>query len=385
MTCNHLTYNQLSDLVRERRFAVKPLAILGIGTAVPAYRLDQQDATQRLEEALQLRPDIARWARRIFAQCGVNTRYTCDPDLLAPADQCPYVSIDPQQIPSTETRMALYRQSAVPLAADAARRALDDSRTSSKRITHLITVSCTGMFLPGLDAELAWLLDLAPDVQRLPLQFLGCAAGLTAIREAMRIVRGEPSARVLVVCVELCSIHMQPPIDRETLFSAAFFGDGASACVIGTDHDGYGHHFALHEACARLIPETAGQMRWTIGNSGYRLYLSPQIPRIIAERLPQSFRSFWENSAPPDAWAIHPGGRGILDAVASSLELDGAMTAASRAVLRDYGNMSSATILFVLNEWRNNRIRENHRPSSMAAVAFGPGLTVEWLRLAYHP
>src|SRR5690606_13541991 len=148
-------YNGISVFVRERRLVMAQSAILGIGTALPAYRMDQQDVSRRLNAALQHRPVIARWAERIFAHCGVNTRYTCEPNLLAPADQCRYLSPEGETVPATDARMALYRQASVPLAAEAARRALDDSGMRPHGITHLITVSCTGMFLPGLDAMLA--------------------------------------------------------------------------------------------------------------------------------------------------------------------------------------------------------------------------------------
>ena len=363
-----------------------PLSVLGIGTAVPRYRLDQQEVLARLSEGMREEPGAARWARRVFAQCGVTTRYTCVPDLLEPADRCRYVSAAPRaDTPATSERMAAYRRESVPLAAEASRKALADSRTRPGEITHLIAASCTGLFLPGLDAELAWQLDLPPAVRRIPLTFTGCAAGLMAIRLASEIARSDPDAKVLVSAIELCTLHIQPSYAKEDLYSAAFFGDGASACVVGTADTGRPRTFELREAGAVLLPGTADKMIWTLGDYGFNLFLSPQIPQLIAERVPSAFRTFWGETAMPALWAIHPGGKGIVDALQSSFRLTDSQTEASRSVLRDCGNMSSATILFVLDELRRRNGRSGEGPKDGIALAFGPGITAELLRFVYCP
>jgi len=359
--------------------------IKGIGTAVPPYCIDQEDAAARFREALSEYPRTARWVKRIFVQCGVDTRYTCEPNLLEPPERCRYLAVTPErEIPRTGERMRMYRQEAVPLAAEAARRALADSGRRPGDITHLITVSCTGQFLPGLDAELVWMLDLAPDVERIPLTFLGCAAGLTAVRLADRIVRREPSARVLVVAVELCTIHMQPSLDKEDLFAAGFFGDGASACVVERWGPA-GNGFVVRDARTEMFGGTMDQMIWTLGDYGFSLRLSPQIPSLIGVHVPPAFRRFWGESELPEWWAIHPGGRGIIDALQKAFGLSDEKTAASRYVLRHYGNMSSATVLFVMDELRKRQGGDTARPTEGAAIAFGPGLTAEMLRFVYHP
>lgn len=163
-------------------------AILGIGTAVPAYPLKQSEVVLRLAQALERYPDSARWAKRLFKQCGVETRYTCEPGLLAPVSSCRYLpDTEPGLIPSTAERMAVYKRESVPLARQAAGQALADSGLSASDITHLITVSCTGQFLPGLDASLVKELGLSREVSRIPLQFIGCAAGLRAVCLAREI------------------------------------------------------------------------------------------------------------------------------------------------------------------------------------------------------
>ncbi|TVY02191.1 type III polyketide synthase [Cohnella terricola] len=362
------------------------VAIVGIGTAVPAYGLDQEDASRRLSDALASSPDNARWAQRIFGHSGVDRRYTCDPRLLEPAASCCYLPSGADTgVPTTEERMAIYQREAVVLAAEAARKALADSKSRPGDITHLIAVSCTGMFLPGLDAELIDPLDLRPDVRRIPLTFMGCAAGLTAIRQAEEIVRNSPSSKVLVVAVELCTLHIQPSFEREQLFAAAFFGDGASACVIGKPDPADEGNFGLRKTQALLLPNTSDKMRWTIGNYGFRLFLSPEIPRLIAREVPEALQLFWGCEEMPELWAIHPGGRGIIDALSAAFGLEDSQTEASRSVLRRYGNMSSATILFVLAEIRERQLEKNEGMKEGIAVAFGPGMTAEMIRFTFHP
>lgn len=361
------------------------MTLMGIGTAVPVSRLEQRDALNRLAEALKEDPAVMKWATRIFAHCGVDTRYTCDPELLEPAGRCRYVPVSPElSIPMTEERMQTYERQSVPLALESARQALVDSRVRTGEITHLLVASCTGMFLPGLDTELARKLDLPSGVARIPLTFLGCAAGLTALREAARILRAEPSAKVLVVAVELCSIHIQPTFDKENLFTAAFFGDGASACVVGNTVRPESGQYALARSASVMLPESTDAMKWTIGNYGFRLQLSPRIPQLVAEYVPQVLEAFWGQDPLPELWAIHPGGRAIIDALEKTFRLHDAQTEASRSVLRGYGNMSSATILFVLDALRR-QVRGSKAPAEGIALAFGPGVACELLRFSYQP
>lgn len=365
------------------------IAVLGIGTAVPPNRLDQEETAKRLSEALSGHKEAARWARRIFKFCGVDTRYTCEPNLLEPAHRCRYYPFDQshRDVPMTAERMAAYKRHSVPLALEAASKALSDSEMNVSDITHLITVSCTGLFLPGLDVALIQKLGLAVNVNRIPLTFLGCAAGLTAVRLSRQIVEGNPSAKVLIVCVELCTLHIQPSFAREDLFAAAFFGDGASACVVGeTDSQVHkGGFFALGSNHSVVLPSSADEMVWNIGNYGFNLYLSPNIPKLIGYFVPAEIERLLDGGPLPDLWAIHPGGRGIIDALQTVYHLTDAQTRASRSILRRFGNLSSATILFVLqalSQELENMVRE---PKDGIALAFGPGLNAELMRITYIP
>lgn len=362
------------------------IAILGIGTAVPRFRIDQEDTSRRLTEALQGNPDSARWARRIFKQCGVETRYTCEPNLLESASECRYFpSLPREDVPTTAERMATYKRESVPLGLQAARKALRDGATDAADITHLITVSCTGQFLPGMDAALVRQLGLAADVNRIPLNFLGCAAGLKAICLSRQIVSSNPDAKVLVVCVELCTLHIQPSGGREALFAASFFGDGASACVVGSARPHDKEIFRLDQDYSVLLPDYAEEMVWEVGNHGFDLYLSPDIPKLIGRWVPEEIERILNGGAKPDLWAIHPGGRGIVDALQDALGLTDEQTRPSRAILRHYGNVSSATILFVLNEMKRELSASGSGPVNGISLAFGPGLTVEMAKIAYLP
>ena len=366
----------------------KEIAITGIGLAVPEHRLEQRETAARLAEALAGQPDAARWARRVFRQNGVETRYTCEPNLLAAPVDCRYFPTTDKaaSAPTTSERMRIYKRESVPLALAAARSALLESGSVPSQITHLITVSCTGQFLPGLDAELTWQLGLKPDVQRWPLQFLGCGAGLKAIGLARQITASQAGACVLVVCVELCTLHIQPSGEREALYGASFFGDGASACII-TESEGQGHvgRFLLDEPYSTLLPDSADQMAWEVGDYGFDLYLSPDVPRLIARHIPGELERMLGDKL-PDWWAVHPGGKGIVDAVQQTFQLDDEQVAPSRSVLRRYGNLSSATILFVLEELRRtlNDSPQCEQQEGLA-VAFGPGLTFEMLRMSFVP
>lgn len=367
-------------------------AILGIGTAVPQHRIEQAEAGERLAKALQGDTAGARFARRIFRNCGVSVRYTCEPNLLEDAPLCRYIpgAEDRASAPATEERMSVYRRESVPLALQAARLALTDSGVEAHRITHLITVSCTGQYMPGLDSELTHRLGLSPRVNRIPLTFTGCAAGLKAVSLGRQIMTGYNQAMVLVVCVELCTLHIQPGGTREDIFAASFFGDGASACVIGpataasTDTPDHEQDIILlHDDYTELLAASSEAMTWRVGDYGFELYLSPDIPSLIGEALRERLDRYTDVSQ-LEYWAVHPGGKKIIDTVQDLFGLPERAVESSRRVLRHYGNLSSATILYVLSDMRQE-IRMRGKPSAQGiAMAFGPGLTLEMLKVTFR-
>ncbi|MDR0267517.1 MAG: type III polyketide synthase [Paenibacillus sp.] len=359
--------------------------ITGIGTSIPPNRLEQNEVFQRIEESCKKDSDVMRWARRIFRQCGVDTRYTCEPDFLAEAGSCRYLPSKEgdSAVPSTSERMEIYRRESIPLAMQAAREALADARLDSDSVTHLITVSCTGQFLPGLDSVLTQRLGLPPRINRIPLTFQGCSAGLKAVQMAKNIVESDAAHSVLIVCVELCTIHFQPPASREALFGASFFGDGASACVVCDVSNGHEHTFRLGKGQSVLIPSSESEMTWRVGDHGFDLYLSPAIPKLLRTFLREEAQLLLDGQSLPALWAIHPGGRGIVDAVQEMFALDDFQVSFSRSILQHYGNLSSATILFVLKQMRESLIQQGKEQDDGIAVAFGPGLTAELLTFSY--
>lgn len=371
------------------------VAILSFGTAVPPYQVQQSDVARWMGDSFVHRPEMGRWLRSIFANAGVETRYSCIPDYGLPVAQSRFApGLSPNQAPTTAERMAIYEGEAIPLGVAAAQQALGELATATDKhlpdtlasITHLVAVSCTGFFAPGLDLAIARELGLDPTIGRTMIGFMGCAAAFNGLRTAQQIVRSQPQARVLVVCVELSSLHTQPTSERENLVAASLFADGASACIVGTPSVGQGNFYIIEDFHTVVKPDTRDDMVWRIGDHGFVLRLSPQIPQHLTQVAPAALARLFPDDD-PQFWAIHPGGPAIVDQLATLFELTPDQVAASRTILRQYGNLSSATILFVLNELRQSLppLGSRSKPQSGVAMAFGPGLVIEMARLSYVP
>ncbi len=368
-------------------------AILAIGTAVPDYWADQKAIGNWMASSFADRPAVQRMIRSLYAYSGIEKRHGCAPEYLLPPDESRFApGLDIEETPTTAERMQAYRRESVPLAERAARSALEavdrrgdaDLDAQSTAITHLIVVSCTGFFAPGLDFELVQKLGLAPSVQRTVIGFMGCSAAFNGLRAASQIVAGDENARVLVVSVELCSLHIQAGERRDDLVSAALFADGAAAAIVGipqaTDKD----YYQLDTFHTGMKPATEDEMVWEIGDHGFTLRLSPKIPDHLGDVAPAELAQVMGGAA-PEFWAIHPGGRAIVDKLQEIFALPDASLAPSRRVLADYGNLSSATILFVLAEQRRQLMANPQGSETGVAMAFGPGLTIEMARLTYMP
>jgi predicted naringenin-chalcone synthase len=273
--------------------------------------------------------------------------------------------------PTTARRMQAFEENAPNLAVQAVE-ALDLG-ADLKEITHVIVTSCTGLAAPGIDLLLVQRLGLRPSVERTVVGFMGCYAAMNALKLSRHIVRSEPTSKVLVVSIELCSLHLQETHDLEQVLSFLVFGDGCAAALVSADARG----LSLDAFRALLIPEAADQITWTIRDQGFDMFLSGKVPNSVGRAL-RSGRADVLGGADRqeiDLWAVHPGGRSVLDAVQTALELDDQALVASREVLRRNGNMSSATILFVLKS-----LMETGAPGMRGCgMAFGPGLTAETL------
>lgn len=271
--------------------------------------------------------------------------------------------------PNTKTRMQLYERHAFALAKSAIDKL--DLSEAANQVTHLILTSCTGFFAPGLDLQIVERYGLKGSVERTVIGFMGCNAALNALKQARHIVRSEPSATVLVVNLELCTLHLQEAEDLEQVLSFLVFADGCAASLISAKPSGI--EMQSFRSC--ILPDSSDQITWRIGDSGFDMLLSGQVPASIANGLPQSIDSILEGRLMEEIqyWAIHPGGRVILDAVQKVLALHEKALDSSRNILRLFGNMSSATIMFVLQDM----MRQNALSGYGCAMAFGPGVTVE--------
>jgi predicted naringenin-chalcone synthase len=275
--------------------------------------------------------------------------------------------------------MTRYEAAAPPLAAEAARRALAEAQWEAADITHLVTVSCTGFFAPGPDAALIDRLGLSRSVHRTHVGFMGCHGTMNGLRVASSFTRSDPGARVLVSSVELCSLHLAYGGDPNDLVANAIFGDGAAA-LAGAAPEAPEVRDAWTVAAngTFLIPRSEDAMSWRIGDHGFRMTLSARVPDLIQTHL-QQWLDGWLNDLglareEVASWAVHPGGPRILTAAEEALGLEKPANAVPREVLSEFGNMSSATILFILQ-----RMRRRGAPRPLVALAFGPGLVVEAL------
>ncbi|KAF2420858.1 type III polyketide synthase [Microbacterium sp. B35-30] len=356
--------------------------IVSIGTAVPATRIRQDD----VRALFAAQDGVDRLTRRriqaVFDASAIEQRHTVLTDLATPpgpraAGVPAFVDAEGRLLsPTTGTRNDLYIATAPALSAEAAREALRDGRVEPSSVTHVVTVSCTGLFAPGPDYRLVRDLGLSPTVERCHLGFIGCAAALPALRVATALAATRPDAVVLVVCTELCSLHVRASADPQQIVAASVFADGAAAAIVTADPAiGRAGGLDLERFGTALTDEGETDMVWTIGDNGFEMVLSAEVPRIIGREIQGAVARFLGDDGEPAVWAVHPGGRSVLDRVETGLELAPDALDASRAVLRDFGNMSSATILFILAALlRDDAVGDGAR---VAGLAFGPGLTVE--------
>jgi predicted naringenin-chalcone synthase len=372
------------------------IAIRGLSTMVPSIVLRQDAAAELFASQPGLTPLAGRLIHAAFGGSGVERRHTVirDLELDGPDQDLTPTFLDRRRgellLPGTRVRNDLYQDQAGRLFVDAARAALASTPgVGPSDVTHVITVSCTGFMAPGPDFFIARDLGLRPDVQRYQLGFMGCYAALPALRLAKQCCEADASAVVLIVTVELCSLHVRASNEPDLIIANSLFADGAAAAVVTARPTAPGERsLELGAFATRITPDSEQEMAWRIGDHGFEMTLSNAVPAILAGHIVgaleplaaddaalRSALSAGSASAEVAHWAIHPGGRSILDRVESALGLSADQLAPSRGVLRDYGNMSSATVLFVLRDVLDAANAMDG--DSVATMAFGPGLTVE--------
>lgn len=337
-----------------------------ISTAVPTNEVHQLLCDNLLEVTQLKRHRLL--LEKVIPQCQISSRYSV---LDQPSE---FYGSDPDAV-STAARMAAYKEAAPDLAARAvAGLDIDDIAAD---ITHIVVITCTGFFSPGLDLELIKRFGINPNAERTTVGFMGCFAGVNGLKFANHIVRSEPNAKVLVLSLELCSLHLQMPKNLEMSISSLLFADGCAAALITSEEQGIG----LDSFTALVVPDTHDQMSWHIGDTGFDMVLSRRVPGALKDALNAENTKIILNGAQTDSidlWAVHPGGRLILDSVEEALELGSTDLRYSRDILDRFGNMSSATIFFVLQQMMNASDGANSGKRG-CGMAFGPGLTAETL------
>jgi predicted naringenin-chalcone synthase len=362
-----------------------PAYLQHIGTAVPEHDI-HAPFTALARTLLRGERDQLLFAR-MAERLGISHRYSVlRPGRLMAGEIDADGFYRRGEFPGTAQRMTRFEQEAPRLALRAVRSMVGPADAPSVArdrlldgVTHLILATCTGFVAPGLDVQLVDALGLRSDVQRTVIGFMGCAAALPALRTARQTVLADPSARVLVVNVELCSLHLHESHALEALLTFLLFGDAASAALVGSKPVGA----ELLDFRSQLLPDSRDMITWHIGDSGFLMHLSGQVPGRISEAL-KTERERRDDASllrglAPEAyalWAVHAGGRTVLDAVQTGLGLPSTALSTSRAVLQAVGNVSSTTVMFVLQRMLNEA-----RPDALGqALAFGPGLSAEAMR-----
>jgi alpha-pyrone synthase len=337
-----------------------------IATAAPPHDVHKTFLTFG---RLMLRDDNRRLALfdRMAERSGIAHRYS----FFQPAPDGTAVDTEGfyrlGSFPDTAARMKKFEVFAPQLAVEAVEKLLADEDRS--RITHVIVTSCTGFSAPGIDLALIERCDLRPSVERTMVGFMGCYAAISGLKLARHIVRSEPRARVLAVNLELCTLHLQETGNLEEILSFLLFADGCAAALVSAEPAGV----QISSFNTTLVPDTRALIRWHVGQQGFDMVLSGGVPGAIRHALTNSRDEILGGANDIELWAVHPGGRTVLDAVEQAFALEPAALAASRSVLNDYGNMSSGTVMFVLDRI----MRDAEKGQRGCAMSFGPGLVAE--------
>jgi len=355
--------------------------ITSIGTANPKHRFAQQTIASFMVKAMNLDTESARKLQALYRATGIETRYSVLGDYgknqgfdFFPDNQ--YL----EPFPTTHQRLNLFRKHAIELSTTSINQCLEKiSSIEKKDITHLIVVSCTGMYAPGLDIDLVKVLELNSSIHRTCINFMGCYAAFNALKLADSFCVSNQHAKVLIVCTELCSIHFQKENTEDNWLANALFADGSAALLVesqprkGTNLRPVSFH-------CDLVSEGERDMAWTVGDLGFEMKLSTYVPEVIRngiKKLTQSLLTrIVKEFSDVSYFAIHPGGKKILEVIEQELKLSKEQNHQAYSVLKNYGNMSSPTVLFVLNEIVKN-LNGHDDGKNILSFAFGPGLTLE--------
>ena len=351
--------------------------IISIGTATPEFCHKQSDILAFMQAIYQLNDEDKRKLKFLYDHSGINTRYSAVPDYGVASPTRNFIPVaEGAAFPSLEQRMKVYELESIQLSVKAINQCIQNHIAASA-ITHLITVSCTGLSAPGLDLHLLNEMQLSPDIFRTSVNFMGCYAAIHAMKLAKMICDSTPMANVVIVATELCTLHFQKEYTADNAASSLLFADGAAAvlisnCIASADS------LKIRGFYAYVAQKGKADMAWQVSSQGFLMTLSGYVPQLIGEDVLSLVQSAVANHALTlddiTGWCIHPGGKRILDIIQKQLELPEKSLMHSRNILSKYGNMSSPTVLFVLKAMMEDNISN---PAKIFGMAFGPGLTME--------
>ncbi len=357
--------------------------IVSIGTALPQYCHAQSDILSFMQGVYAMNEAEKRKLRYLYHHSGIEQRHSVIADYSKPVNEWKFYpqteNLEP--FPTLEQRMTLFNRYAPLLSVDAIRDCLGHHHDPGK-ISHLITVSCTGMSAPGLDLQVTELMEFSKNISRTSVNFMGCYAAIHALKIADAICRSEPGARVLVVCTELCTLHFQRAATTDNITSSLLFGDGAAAALV-VGEESIEEGLSIDGFYSEIIPKGKRDMAWELSSTGFLMTLSGYIPELIEADFEQIVgRALAKNKSSKEEvshWCIHPGGKKILESIHKCLGFTNGQLDTSATVLKKVGNLSSATILFVLKEM----MKQKKQVKKLFGAAFGPGLTVETFTAHY--
>jgi predicted naringenin-chalcone synthase len=356
-------------------------SILAIATAVPSHSFFQQDIAEKMVDILHLDQEKAKQLRKIYENSAIQKRHSVIEDFKKDRPDWNFWGSDyPKNIPGMTKRNALFKEEAPKLAHECAEKVLKNWQGDPKNITHLIFISCTGLVAPGIEFELMQKLNLNPNVNRLGINFMGCFGAFKGLSVGSAFARENPKNRVLVVCTELCSLHFQNTLNLDNLVGNSLFSDGSAAVILGTEPQPFEKPlWSIVRNSSIAMDDTRDKMSWEASDHGFLMTLSQQVPVLLKRHIGAFAQTILGKEASSEEcdWAIHPGGKSILQAIEKAMKLSTMQTQSSWDTLANYGNMSSATFLFVLE-----RLHQLQTSKSWTlGVGFGPGLSMEGILL----
>ena len=352
--------------------------ISSMAVAVPEYTISQKQALNFMVKINELDEEEAHKLEVLYRASGIDQRHTVIEDYTRLSDFNFFPNDTVSEFPSTKERMDFYRSEALKLSVKSIENCLNKCSVETKEITHLITVTCTGLHAPGLDLDLIESLGFQTNIERTSINFMGCYAAFNALKVADSICKSK-DAKVLIVCTELCTLHFQKGKLEDDLLANALFADGSAAVLVESNTQ-QKQYLTIKEHNCDILTNGKSEMAWGIGAFGFEMKLSSYVPDVIQGGIEKLLSTY---SSKHDYYAIHPGGKRILKVIEAALDIPKELNSAAHEVLRRYGNMSSPTVLFVLHKLFYSIDMSDHE-KQVLALAFGPGITLESMTFTIH-